>query len=101
MTAAVEGADEFMVVPEGEFDPWDPDNVAPVVGFLASEAAADVTGQVFIVWGSHVYLMSGWSLVNDFDAGNRRWTVDELITGKSDLFAPVRRGSKIPIMGFG
>ena len=31
----------------GEFDAWDPDNIAPVVGFLASEDAADVSGQVF------------------------------------------------------
>jgi NAD(P)-dependent dehydrogenase (short-subunit alcohol dehydrogenase family) len=101
MTATVGGVDEFMQAKEGEYDAWHPDNVAPLVGFLASDAAADVSGQVFVMWGAHVYLMSGWSLVNDFDAGDRRWTVEELIARKGDLFAPVERGSRIPSMGFG
>jgi NAD(P)-dependent dehydrogenase (short-subunit alcohol dehydrogenase family) len=101
MTATVGGAEEFMSAKEGEYDPWHPDNVAPLVAFLASDAAADVSGQVFVMWGAHVYLMSGWSLANDFDAGDRRWTVDELIASKAELFAPVERGSKIPSMGFG
>ncbi|HEY7439049.1 MAG TPA: SDR family oxidoreductase [Acidimicrobiia bacterium] len=101
MTATVGGADDFMAAKEGEFDAWSPDNIAPVVGFLASDAAADVSGQVFVIWGSHVYLMSGWSLANDFDAQDKRWTVDELIARKGDLFAPAPRGSKIPQMGFG
>jgi NAD(P)-dependent dehydrogenase (short-subunit alcohol dehydrogenase family) len=101
MTATVGGAEEFMGAKEGEFDAWHPDNVAPLVGFLASDAAADVSGQVFVMWGAHAYLMSGWSLANDFDAGDRRWTVEELIDRKSELFAPVERGSKIPSMGFG
>ncbi|MGZ6993645.1 MAG: SDR family oxidoreductase [Acidimicrobiia bacterium] len=101
MTATVGGAEEFMSAKEGEFDAWHPDNVAPLVGFLSSDAAADVSGQVFVMWGAHAYLMSGWHLANDFDAGDRRWTVEELIERKEELFAPVERGSKIPSMGFG
>jgi NAD(P)-dependent dehydrogenase (short-subunit alcohol dehydrogenase family) len=101
MTATVGGAEDFMAAKDGEYDPWHPDNVAPLVGFLASDDAADVSGQVFVMWGSHAYLMSGWTLANDFDAGDRRWTVEELIARKTELFAPVERGSKIPSMGFG
>jgi NAD(P)-dependent dehydrogenase (short-subunit alcohol dehydrogenase family) len=101
MTATVGGAGEFMAAKEGEFDAWHPDNVAPLVGFLASDDAADVSGQVFVMWGAHAYLMSGWHLANDFDAGDRRWTVEELIERKAELFAPVERGSRIPSMGFG
>jgi 3-oxoacyl-[acyl-carrier protein] reductase len=100
MTATSVTAD-FMVAEEGEFDEWDPENIAPVVGFLASDAAADVSGQVFVIWGSHVYLMQGWQMINDFDAGGRRWTLQELVERKADLFAPAARGSKIPSMGFG
>jgi hypothetical protein len=60
-----------------------------------------VSGQVFVMWGAHVYLMSGWSLANFLDAGDQRFTVDDLIARKGELFAPVERGSKIPAIGFG
>jgi 3-oxoacyl-[acyl-carrier protein] reductase len=99
MTAAVGG--EFMEAKEGEFDAWDPDNIAPVVSFLASEEAADVSGQVFVIWGAHLYLMRGWSLVSWLDAGEQRFTVDDLVARKGELFAAAPRGSKIPEMGFG
>ena len=45
---------------------------------------------------SHMFLARAF-----FDAGDRRWTVEELIARKAELFAPVERGSKIPSMGFG
>jgi NAD(P)-dependent dehydrogenase (short-subunit alcohol dehydrogenase family) len=101
LTATVGGADDFMAAPDEGFDAWDPDNVAPVVGFLASDAAADISGQVFVVWADHVYVMSGWSLANDVARGGRRWTVGELIDAKEQLFDGIERGSKIPSMGFG
>lgn len=101
LTETVGGADEYMAAKDDEFDAWNPDNVGPVVAFLASDDAADVSGQVFVVWGEHVYLMSGWSVANDFAAGGRRWTAAELAARKDELFAPVERGSKIPKMGFG
>lgn len=44
----------------GTFDPFAPDHVAAVVGWLASPAAADVTGQVLVVHGTEVQLLEGW-----------------------------------------
>ncbi len=99
MTAAVGG--EFMDAHEGEFDAWDPDNIAPLVAFLASDSAADVSGQLFVMWGAHLYLMRGWSLVNFLDAGEQRFTIDDLKAHKGELFEKAPRGSKIPEMGFG
>ena len=89
-----------MAAKEGEFDAWDPDNMGPLIGFLASDAAADVSGQVFVMWGDRVYLMQGWSLTNELAAGGKRWTVEDLIAHKAELFAPAEGGSAIPSMAF-
>jgi 3-oxoacyl-[acyl-carrier protein] reductase len=94
MTESVAGAADFMSGPE-----WDPDQIAPMVGFLASDAAADVSGQVFVVWGTRVHLLQGWQLAATLDRGEGRWTPQELIDRKTELFAHHR--SKVPPMGFG
>ena len=94
MTETVAGAAEFMTGPE-----WEPENISPVVAFLASDAAADVSGQVFVVFGTRVHLMEGFTLANTLDRGEGRWTPEELIARKDELFAG--RRSKVPPMGFG
>ena len=43
-----------LTVAEGQFDALAPENVAPMVAYLASDAAADITGQVFYVQGGLV-----------------------------------------------
>jgi 3-oxoacyl-[acyl-carrier protein] reductase len=94
MTESVPGAADFMSGPE-----WDPEQIAPMVGFLASDAAADVSGQVFVVWGTRVHLMQGWQLAATIDRSEGRWTTQELVDRKSELFAG--RASTVPPMGFG
>jgi NAD(P)-dependent dehydrogenase (short-subunit alcohol dehydrogenase family) len=88
-----------MTAAEGQFDEWDPANVAPMVAWLASDAAADVTGQVFVVNGDKVHLMSGWHRVGRIAHDGSRWTVDDLEQRRSELFG--ERGSGLPAMGFG
>jgi NAD(P)-dependent dehydrogenase (short-subunit alcohol dehydrogenase family) len=94
MTETVPGAAEFMQGPE-----WDPENIAPLVVFLASDAAADVSGQVFVVFGTKIHLMQGWTKVNTLDRVEGRWTPEELIARKDEIFGGHR--SKVPQMGFG
>src|SRR5918995_1475302 len=70
---------------EGDFDPLDPANVAPVVVWLLSDAAAEVSGQVLGITGGLVELYEGWHVVASQELG-RRWTPEELAAAAPELF---------------
>jgi NAD(P)-dependent dehydrogenase (short-subunit alcohol dehydrogenase family) len=70
---------------EGEFDPLDPANVAPVVVWLLSDAAVDVSGQVLGVTGGLVELYEGWHVVATQERPHR-WTPEELAGAAPRLF---------------
>jgi len=59
------------------FDILDPDNIAPLVVYLASDDAKDITGQVFRIIGGTVWLLESW---RSFDKITKpgRWTPEEL-----------------------
>jgi len=96
MTDTVLG--DFGAPPAEGFDEWDPENIGPVVAWLAGPDAAKVNGQVLIVFGAHVYRMRGWELVGEIDQ-DHRWTVAELTARADDLFGDDWRG--VPRLGFG
>jgi NAD(P)-dependent dehydrogenase (short-subunit alcohol dehydrogenase family) len=86
-------------MPSGDdFDEWDPDNIGPVVAWLASDDAADVTGQVFVVTGGRIHLMQNWTMVSEIEQ-HERWSVDAIAARKQELFGDRRTGA--PKMGFG
>ncbi|MGH9095263.1 MAG: SDR family oxidoreductase, partial [Acidimicrobiales bacterium] len=72
-----------------EFDERSPDNVAPVVAWLASPEAAGVTGRVFNVAGGRISVAEGWHAGPLADNG-ARWDPAELGPVITDL---VRRAA--------
>lgn len=61
----------------GQADPWAPEQVARIVAWLASDAAADVSGQVLVVFGETVQLLAGWSVARTV-RGPGGWTPSSL-----------------------
>lgn len=78
----------FMAAPDdpNAFDAFAPENVSPLIAFLASDAAAHISGQVFVVMGGMVQLARVWEAGPSIDKG-ARWTVGELAGEIDKLFA--------------
>ncbi|MGH9171901.1 MAG: SDR family NAD(P)-dependent oxidoreductase [Acidimicrobiales bacterium] len=83
---------------EGAFDSWAPENVAPVVVWLATDQAAHVSGQFFVVWGGSVHLVAPFTPAASLSLG-RAWTPGELLERQAELFAG--RSSGVPEFPFG
>ena len=73
--------------PESGFDAFHPAWPAQLVVFLASEQAADVNGQGFIVWGGEVQLVQGWHKVGGVATPGAALTAHDLIARKNEMFA--------------
>ena len=55
-------------VPEGEFDMFGPENIAPIVAYLATEKCP-ITGQVFGVQGGAIQRLANWSIADTIETG--------------------------------
>ncbi len=69
-----------------------PEQIAPLVEYLLSDAAEDVTGQVFVVRGNELMLMSQPRPMRTM-ARLEGWTADTVTTH----FAPAIRSSLVPL----
>ncbi len=67
---------DAMKAVEGEFDVFDPANMAELVAWLASERSKEITGQVFELRGGRVWLSEGWRDGPHHEA-DRRVTIEE------------------------
>ncbi|MER6974867.1 SDR family NAD(P)-dependent oxidoreductase [Nocardioides sp. NPDC000445] len=57
-------------------DSYGPEHVAPLVTYLASPAAAAITGQVFVVYGGMIAVLAPPTVAERFD--NAAWDLDSL-----------------------
>jgi NAD(P)-dependent dehydrogenase (short-subunit alcohol dehydrogenase family) len=81
-------AEVFGEAPEAhEIDPLSPEHVVTLVGFLASSASDAVNGQVFIVYGPTVTLLSAPSVEHKFTAGAAAWNPADLSATMQKYFA--------------
>ena len=60
-----------------EQETMDPDDIAPFVAYLASDMAANVNGQTFLVYGGNIALMSQPRRIRTIFK-NGQWTLDEI-----------------------
>jgi NAD(P)-dependent dehydrogenase (short-subunit alcohol dehydrogenase family) len=70
----------------GEWDERAPENVAPLVTWLASPQSAGITGQVFLVGGGRIAIAKAWERGPGVDHGGR-WDPAELADVVTGLVA--------------
>jgi len=84
--------------PETGFDFYAPENVSPLVAWLASPAAERVSGQVLIVYGKQITVVSAPRLDTQFESPEV-WTVESVATMLGPHFArlrPIKDGFTVP-----
>jgi 3-oxoacyl-[acyl-carrier protein] reductase len=102
MTAGGQTADMFAPPADGGFHAFDPANVAPLVGYLASPEAGKISGEVFVVWGNKVQIAKRPTLTEEFinPQGEQKWEVDDLHTSLAshydDNYMSVWSGFSVP-----
>lgn len=100
MTDAGQTAAMF-AAPENGFDVFNPENVAPLVGYLASPEAGHISGEVMIVWGGEITVLQRPTLGQSFNSSNGgKWQLDDMHSKMSEYFdenhMPVWGGFSVP-----
>jgi NAD(P)-dependent dehydrogenase (short-subunit alcohol dehydrogenase family) len=83
-------ADTMTSLQDAAFDPYAPENTAPLVAWLVSEASGHVTGQVFEPFGGTIRIAQGWTDGPTSPDGGRALAaaevgalVDKLVAGRA------------------
>ena len=84
--------------PEDGFDTFAPENISPLVAYLASPAAGNISGYVLLVYGKQIRVIERPEFGHAFDS-EEAWTVDEVERQLTPYFAdktPVEDGFSVP-----
>ncbi|MGE0320987.1 MAG: SDR family oxidoreductase [Polyangiaceae bacterium] len=68
---------DMMKKPDAGFDKMAPENISPLVAWLASDEAGDVTGRVFEISGGEIKLSDGWRVTSEVNQ-DARWDATQL-----------------------
>ena len=71
--------------PEEGFDVFNPSHVTPLVSYLASPAAQNISGNVFIVWGKEIAVLGYPKRDGEFHCDDV-WTRDEVVKHVGGFF---------------
>jgi NAD(P)-dependent dehydrogenase (short-subunit alcohol dehydrogenase family) len=95
-------------VAAGEFVFFAPENVAPLVAFLCSDASSHISGKVFGVQGDSIEVFQPFTSVAEVTNGGRRWDPEDIPARIDELWTAsgVRPGAenmmarmRYPILG--
>jgi NAD(P)-dependent dehydrogenase (short-subunit alcohol dehydrogenase family) len=75
--------------PETGFDVYAPEHVAPLVGYLASPEAANVSGYVLVIYGKQITLVGAPQLAPAFET-EESWTTERVAATLGPWFAEHR-----------
>jgi NAD(P)-dependent dehydrogenase (short-subunit alcohol dehydrogenase family) len=79
------------------FDNRAPENISPVVAWLAGPAAGHISAKVFACYGGEIDLQTPIECDVNLSVGERRWTVAELIERSGEFFAKGRIPGVVPM----
>jgi NAD(P)-dependent dehydrogenase (short-subunit alcohol dehydrogenase family) len=79
-----------------QFDPTDPTHVAEMVAYLASPAAAWISGQCFQVRGGTVEHVRSWAVRDQLERHDRGWDAPDLVIEVPRLFGAAAKRSDPP-----
>ncbi len=91
----------MFAAPDEGFDVFNPENVAPLVGYLASPEAGHISGEVMVVWGGEITVLQRPSPGTTFNSsGGGKWELDDMHSKLSEYFnddhMPVWGGYSVP-----
>jgi NAD(P)-dependent dehydrogenase (short-subunit alcohol dehydrogenase family) len=73
-------------IERGEFDFFAPENVAPLVAFLCSDASSHISGKVFGVQGDSIEIFQPFTSVAEIKNHGKRWDPEDLPGRIDELF---------------